>query len=170
MACKALQSVNISENVTSIGNGTFSSCELLSDIYIDNAEGVISGARWGAPESAKITYLRELRIEKNIEEYTYNGKAVTPDIVIRETKDSESRELTEGTDYILSYSDNVNAGTALARVEYINIYSNLGTVDIEFIIYPKSALDVNIAPIGEKVFTGNEITPQLTVTDNIREE
>lgn len=53
----------------------------------------------------------------------YTGKAIKPVIKV---KDGENT-LVEGKDYKVSYSDNVNAGTATVKVEGIGAYA--GTVE-----------------------------------------
>lgn len=45
--CPKLTSVYIGSEITNI-NAAFNGCEALTDIYIDNPEGSISGAPWGA--------------------------------------------------------------------------------------------------------------------------
>ncbi|WP_251197743.1 transglutaminase domain-containing protein [Anaerotardibacter muris] len=54
---------------------------------------------------------------------TYNGKAQRPVVV----KDG-SRTLKEGTDYTITYSNNVNVGTAQATIKGINNYNGSKTV------------------------------------------
>ena len=52
----ALTSVTIPNHVTSIGVGVFSYCTNLTDIYCGFAEGAVSGAPWGAPDTTTIHY------------------------------------------------------------------------------------------------------------------
>ena len=52
--------------------------------------------------------------------YFYTGEAITPTIVVTDLSNSEI--LTEGVDYTVSLSDNVNVGTATATVTFINDY------------------------------------------------
>ncbi|MGF0039132.1 leucine-rich repeat domain-containing protein, partial [Victivallis vadensis] len=49
--CSALTSITIPSGVTSIGDNAFQGCTNLTDIYCGFAEGAVSGAPWGAPES-----------------------------------------------------------------------------------------------------------------------
>ncbi len=58
----------------------------------------------------------------------YTGKAVTPDITVRD----DSTELTDGTDYTVSYAANVNPGSARVMVTGEGNYT--GTVNQTFTI------------------------------------
>ena len=55
-SCSALTSIVIPSSVTSIGGGAFQGCTNLTDIYCGFAEGAVSGAPWGAPDTATIHY------------------------------------------------------------------------------------------------------------------
>ena len=54
--CTALTSVTIPGSVTSIGGVAFWGCMNLTDIYCGFAEGAVSGAPWGAPDTTTIHY------------------------------------------------------------------------------------------------------------------
>ena len=51
--------------------------------------------------------------------FTYNGKAITPEVEVS----YEGQVLTEGTDYILSYSSNKDAGTAVITISGTGDYT-----------------------------------------------
>lgn len=51
--CANLQRIEIPSTVTSIGSDTFERCTNLTDIIINNKEGTISGAPWGAPKGMR---------------------------------------------------------------------------------------------------------------------
>lgn len=52
--------------------------------------------------------------------YQYTGEAITPTIAVTDLDNSKT--LTEDTDYTVSLSDNIHAGTATATVTFINDY------------------------------------------------
>lgn len=62
--------------------------------------------------------------------YKYTGEAITPTIVVTDLNNGKA--LTEGTDYTVSLSNNVNAGTATATVTFINDYR--GSISKDFTI------------------------------------
>lgn len=70
----------------------------------------------------------EFRIPK-IPNQKYTGKAICPKVDI---KNDDGMGLVEGKDYILSYEDNVEEGTATVHVEYRGNYS--GSNDVYFLI------------------------------------
>lgn len=58
----------------------------------------------------KTLFDKDVTISQTV--YDYDGKAKTPEVTV---KDGD-RTLTENTDYIIVYSDNVNAGTAKVSI------------------------------------------------------
>jgi len=82
--------------------------------------------------STKITILPVSIADKTVIlsgfSFTYDGKAKTPSVTIT--------DLVAGTDYTVSYTDNVNAGTAKTVVTGKGNYS--GTIEKEFTIIPAS--------------------------------
>lgn len=73
-------------------------------------------------------------------------------------------ELVKDKDYSLSYENNVNAGNAKVNIAFIGNFE--GSVAKSFVINPKSGDLISIAPIVDKVFTGNPIMPDIEATDN----
>lgn len=91
--------------------------------------------------------------------YAYTGKAITPGVVV----ETGSRTLTQGTDYTVSYANNVNAGTATITVTGIGRYS--GTQTANFVIEPKSVQSLETSDIADRTYTGDAYTPDITVSD-----
>lgn len=164
--CSSLKTIEVPDSVTAIADDAFSECRTMTNIYVDNLEGIIVGSNWSAPK-AKVTYSRGIQIEE-LSEYHYSGEAYTPLIFINEVKADGTviRQLSEGIDYTVVYSDNVDAGTATATIEYINDYSKLPSKATHFTITPKSCLDLAIMPIADQSYTGSEIMPELTIINN----
>ncbi len=69
-------------------------------------------------------------LDKNI--YTYDGNAKTPTVAVK----LEDNELKLGTDYTVSYYNNVHAGSALVEITGINQY--VGSVQVKFTIQKAS--------------------------------
>jgi|GEM_PF-4332905 len=90
----------------------------------------------------------------------YNGKPQTPELILK----NGYVVLTSGTDYYVTYTDNVNAGTAKATISYCGNYT--GTVEVPFTI---NALDGTMTKISVPAvpYTGKEQTPTPYVVDEV---
>lgn len=98
--------------------------------------------------------------------YTYDGSAKTPGV----TLELGGKRLTEGRDYSVSYSNNVNAGTATAVISGMGEYSGK-TLRRDYIIIPRSIEDfeviINTGSWGSVTLkNGNQVIPsdQYTVS------
>ncbi len=88
---------------------------------------------------------------------TYTGSALTPSVTVT----YNSKTLVNGTDYIVSYSNNVNAGTASVTLTGKGSYS--GTKTVNFTINKRNASDFTVDSISSKTYTGSAIKPSVTV-------
>ena len=95
----------------------------------------------------------------DIADQTYTGSAITPTVTISDG----TRTLTEGTDYTVDFSDNINVGTATVTVTGKGNYS--GTKTATFAIVAKDASGFTISGIADQTYTGSAITPTVTVSD-----
>ena len=95
----------------------------------------------------------------SIPEQTYTGSAITPAVTVQDG----TTTLTDGTDYTVAYSDNVNVGTATVTITGKGNYS--GTKTVTFAIVAKDASGFTIASIPDQTYTGSAITPTVTVSD-----
>lgn len=166
LACTTLKEITIPNKIISIGYDAFYGCTSLSNIYIDRFDGSISGAPWAAP-NATISYLREIHIDPIPNSHMYTGSAIMPAVSISEKRKdgTASSVLAEHEDYFVIYYDNVNAGSAKIKVNYINDYGNVANVELTFMIMPRVSNKLIIAPIPDQVCTGRAITPDPTITD-----
>lgn len=164
--CESLTEITLPHSVTSIDTFVFDACSALSDIYIDKAEGIVKGAPWGA-QNASITYLREMKIAPVTKSYTYTGKAIMPAVSITEdrTDGTASYKLREYEDYILAYSDNINAGTAEMKISFINGFAKLRSEKQSFTITSKSIDGLVFEPIPNQYYTSRAVTPDIEITD-----
>lgn len=92
-------------------------------------------------------------------EFTYTGEAKTPVVGV---KHSYGRYLTKGVDYLLTYENNINAGTAYAVVTGTG-YAK-GTIKVPFTIQPASIDNAVLGYVTSQNYTGSAITPAVTVT------
>ena len=74
--------------------------------------------------------------------------------------------LVEGLDYTVSYTDNVEAGTATVTVTAVVGGNYSGTASTTFTIQKKSMFDDMIATINPVTYTGQPLTPDISVTYN----
>ena len=93
---------------------------------------------------------------------TYTGSAITPTITVKDG----TKTLVNGTDYSVSYSNNVNAGTATVTITGKGKYS--GTKNVTFTIISKSISGATVSSIGNQTYTGSAITPAITVKDGTK--
>ena len=97
-----------------------------------------------------------------VPDQTYTGSAITPEPLVL----AGSLNLTKGTDYEYSYTNNTDVGTATVTVTFKGNYASLGSVEKEFNIVPKSVTNNDITvTIPSQVWTGSEKTPVITVKD-----
>lgn len=103
-----------------------------------------------------------------IADMTYDGTAKQP---LPEVKDHMNKVMVKGTDYLISYLNNTNVGTATATVTGINSYS--GTKSVEFVILPKSltvtdgSIEITLSKTALP-YTGNIQRPEVMVKDGTK--
>ena len=95
---------------------------------------------------------------QNISEQTYTGSKSEPTITVKDGNTT----LTKGTHYKVEYSNNINAGTATAKISGIGNYT--GTVTKNFIIAAKPVNGLTISAANQ-TYTGSQIKPAVTVKD-----
>jgi hypothetical protein len=91
----------------------------------------------------------------------YTDSAIKPDVTV---KDGET-PLYPDVDYEVTYSNNVNVGTATVTITGKSDYS--GETAATFTIIPKAVTNdgITIAAIADHTYTGSAIEPEVTVTD-----
>jgi len=98
----------------------------------------------------------------SISAQTYNGKVIkpSPDVTFGDIK------LVKGTDYTLSYENNIDAGTATVTIRGKGKFT--GTKSINFKINPKSIASSAADQIPAQKYTGYSVYPAVTVKDGDR--
>ncbi|SNS75574.1 The GLUG motif-containing protein, partial [Belliella buryatensis] len=90
---------------------------------------------------------------------SYTGSPLTPTVTVKDG----TVTLEEGKDFTVSYTDNINVGTATVTVTGIGNYA--GTLTSTFEIESKSLEDAEIGEIAAQSYTGSPLTPTVTVKD-----
>ena len=88
---------------------------------------------------------------------TYTGSAIKPAVTVKHG----SKTLKAGTDYSVSYTNNINAGTATITITGKGNYT--GKKTITFKILPKDISTLSFSSIPNQKYTGKPITPALTI-------
>lgn len=137
-------------NNTNIGRATVMATATNDSYYIGTANGGfnISNTAGG------------MEITGYASSYTYTGYAITPDVVVT----MNSRVLNRGTDYMVSYSNNTNVGTASMTVTGIGSFS--GTKTINYTIEAKNIENCLTTAVNNYQYTGGTYTPNISVTDS----
>ena len=98
----------------------------------------------------------------NVSSQTYTGNGISP----LPTITYNNKTLKKDTDYTLSYSDNINVGTATITITGKGNFT--GMTSMTFIITQKSAEKLNISEIANQIYTGKKIKPNVVITDTER--
>ena len=137
-------------NNTNVGRATVIATAAANSYYVGTANGYfnISNTATG------------MEITGYASSYTYTGNAITPDLVVT----MNGRTLNRGTDYIVTYSNNTNVGTATMTVTGIGSFS--GTKTINYVIEAKNIENCITTAVNNYQYTGNTYTPSVTLTDS----
>ena len=96
-----------------------------------------------------------------VPDQTYTGSEIKPEPLVM----AGSLNLTKGTDYVYSYENNENVGTAKVIATFQGDYASLGHVEKEFkIVKSMTNNDISIT-IPSQTWTGDELTPDIIVKD-----
>ncbi len=99
-----------------------------------------------------------------IPDQTYTGKAITPALTVTDG----TKTLIKGTDYIVTFADNIDVGTATAVVTGIGNYEGVSKVVTFKIVASDPVISFTVVAIADQTYTGKAITPAVTVTDGVK--
>lgn len=125
--CNNLENIFIPKTITSFGKYSFG---FYKDIYDEIA--VIPNVKlYAVAESPSITYAENNEIPYSIidmsistDQCVYTGAEITPTINIT----IDEQKLVQGVDFFVEYENNINIGTATAKISFINDYENIGKI------------------------------------------
>jgi hypothetical protein len=152
-------------NYISLSNATGNTTTLTakqattSDVIVTaNYKGVTSIVNVGVTASTTDISTDSTVSISDIASQTYTGSAISPALTVN----CGSSPLNLNTDYELSYSNNINAGTATVTISGKGSYT--GTLTKTFAINPENLLNCSIADLGSQTYTGTAFTPGVTVS------
>ena len=165
--CSGLNSITFPKGVTEVGACAFENCTALTDVYFggskadwnkinvhDKNESLLNAEIHYAETTESIS---EAEVEA-IPDQTYTGSAISPAVTVK----LGGATLVKGTDYTVSYKNNVNVGTATVTITGKGDYT--GTKTATFKIKAASISGAEISAIEDQTYTGEAITPEVTVT------
>jgi len=88
-------------------------------------------------------------------EMTYTGSALLPGIIVK----NNGKQLTEGTDYTLKYSNNVKCSTSGATAKVVGKGTYSGNVLLKFKVAPQNIEDPNISVGSTVTANGKKADP-----------
>ena len=94
-----------------------------------------------------------------IRDTTYTGKAITPEVVVKDGETALDKE----TDYSVEYSNNVDVGTATVTITGKGGYSDSRTVSFKIASKSIASENITVAEIDNQTWTGKAITLNVTV-------
>lgn len=95
-----------------------------------------------------------------IADQTYTGGALTPQVTVRYS----GLNLINGTDYVVTYSNNVQPGIATVTVTGKGNYTGSKSISFKILEKKKDLSNATVNSISNQKYTGKEIKPALTVT------
>lgn len=114
-------------------------------------------------ESLDRSLLSDCSFDK-IEDQVYTGSEIYPSVVLR---NASGAEVDQARECSLHYSNNVNVGKATVTAsEGASSSSYIGETSTNFNILPADIDDAYFAPIGDEIYTGNAIKPDVLVRFN----
>lgn len=103
--------------------------------------------------------LEKAEIRLSFSSVIYDGSSKQPAVTVR----LEGAELENGKDFIVGYSDNVNAGTGKITIKGIGMFS--GIKECSFQIKARPIHGAFVGKIPDQTYTGQVSRPSVTVKD-----
>ena len=128
-------------------------------IYIDN---VIASDSIPNPDPVKKD-ISDCSVSLSGYSFDYTGSAITPSVTVKDG----STTLKKGTDYTVSYKNNVNVGTATVTVTGMGDYEGSSSINFTINSKPVDTKDISRCTITLSstsfAYTGSAVKPKVTV-------
>lgn len=157
----------VTVNGTTLVKGTDYTLSYSNNVNVGTATITITGkGNYTGTKSTTFQIVAKPIVTKSIEgatvselsSMTYTGSELKPEPTVK----VDGATLTKGTDYTLTYSNNVNVGTATITIKGNGTYT--GSVTATFTINAKSITGATIGTIANQTYTGSAIKPSVNVT------
>lgn len=174
--CADLETVSIGSGVNEIQSEAFAECENLSTVMIsDSVTSIADDAFTGSPNvtfiCSEVSYAYAYAsangipvstfVVEAIPNQTYSGSAIRPEVRVS----LKGEALEKDSDFSVSYSNNVNVGTAKVKITGRGEYNFL-TTSASFTIVTRSIKTATVKDIADQKHTGKEVTPELSISYN----
>ncbi len=169
--CSSLTSVTIPEGVTEIGNNAFEGCTSLEQVVYNGTDEQWAKIKFGSGNEELLRVKPIQQEQKSLSKdsnasitlsqntYVYDGRKKEPDVTVS----LDGKTLVRGTDYTVSYSDNLEVGTASVVVTGKGDYT--GSRTLNFTITKEKDLSAATVTLSETSYTydGKKKEPGVTV-------
>ena len=153
--CTNLETAVIADSVTSIAPDAFDGCENLT-IYCSSTSYAYTYAQeQGIPVSTLVI--------APIPNQTYTGSKIEPEVSVS----ASGNNLEVNVDFGVTYANNINVGKADVNVKGKGDFRMFAS-KANFTIVTKNIAKVTVAPVADQPYTGEAVTPKLTVTDGTK--
>ena len=175
MECSELSTVGIGGKVTTVEQQAFADCTnletaVIADTVTEIAEDAFDGCDkltiYCCEDSYAHSYAQTQGIKVStfviapIPNQTFTGFEIEPEVSVTASGDT----LNENIDFGVTYANNVNVGKADVNVKGKGDFRMFAS-RANFTIVTKSIANVSIAGIPVQDYTGNAVTPVITITD-----
>lgn len=96
---------------------------------------------------------------------TYSGQEIKPDLIVRT---ADGRTLTKGEDYLLTYKNNIDAGSAKIMINPASSDRATGSKEVTFQIDPRDISSVKASISAQDYNGGAEVRPNVTIRDDLQ--
>lgn len=171
--CEELEVVVVGGSVKEIGTKAFENCTSLEAIIIPDSVSYISDDAFKKANENLVIYCNEGSYAQSyaaknnikyttlvidpIENQKYTGKEIKPDV----NASANNRRLTQGTEYTVTYKDNINIGTAKVIAKGLGDFKHLAAT-AKFTILPRGVEDVRVLSSGA-TYSPKGVEPELYV-------
>ncbi|WP_294408058.1 leucine-rich repeat domain-containing protein [uncultured Ruminococcus sp.] len=169
--CSNLICITIPKSIQTIKESAFDNCRNLEVVYYDGSQSdwdaitiAEKGNSYLSSAAVYTTTIKDISsciISLPSNTQYFRGTRIRPVITVKDNK----RVLTKGTDYTVSYFNNLSAGTATIKVTGKGRYQ--GTVTKDFVIYRRSIKNCDIKLSSDNYYYNDtEISPSVKVYCN----